>query len=29
VVGCKERDVLEVDALLRDGDAKEVTLVEP
>ena len=28
VVGCKERDVLEVDALLRDGDAKEVTLVE-
>jgi hypothetical protein len=29
VVGCKERDVLELDALLRDGDAKEVTLVEP
>ncbi len=29
VVGCKERDVLEVDALLRDCDAKEVTLVEP
>jgi len=29
VVGCKERDVLEVDALLRDYDAKEVTLVEP
>ena len=29
VVDCKERDVLEVDALLRDGDAKEVTLVEP
>ena len=28
VVGCKERDVLEVDALLRDGEAKEVTLVE-
>lgn len=28
VVGCKERDVLELDALLRDGDAKEVTLVE-
>ena len=28
VVGCKERDVLEVDALLRDCDAKEVTLVE-
>jgi molybdopterin-containing oxidoreductase family membrane subunit len=29
VVGCKERDVLELDALLRDYDAKEVTLVEP
>jgi hypothetical protein len=29
VVGCRERDLLEVDALLRDGDAKEVTLVEP
>ena len=29
VVVCKERDVLEVDALMRDGDAKEVTLVEP
>ena len=29
VVGCKERDVLEVDALLRDHDAKEVILVEP
>jgi hypothetical protein len=28
VVGCKERDVLELDALLRDYDAKEVTLVE-
>jgi hypothetical protein len=28
VVGCKERDVLEVDALLRDGGAAEVTLVE-
>lgn len=29
VVGCKERDVLELSALLRDYDAKEVTLVEP
>jgi hypothetical protein len=29
VVDCKERDVLELDALLRDYDAKEVTLVEP
>jgi hypothetical protein len=29
VVGCKERDVLELDALLRDYEAKEVTLVEP
>lgn len=28
VVGCKERDVLELDALLRDYDAKEVSLVE-
>jgi hypothetical protein len=29
VVGCRERDVLEVDALLRHGEAKEVILVEP
>ena len=29
VVDCKERDVLELSALLRDYDAKEVTLVEP
>ena len=29
VVGCKERDVLEVDALRRNHDAKEVILVEP
>jgi hypothetical protein len=28
VVSCKERDVLEVDALLRDHDAKEISLVE-
>ena len=29
VVDCKERDVIELSALLRDYDAKEVTLVEP
>jgi hypothetical protein len=29
VVDCKERDVLELSALLRDYEAKEVTLVEP
>ncbi len=29
VVDCKERDVLELSTLLRDYDAKEVTLVEP
>lgn len=28
VVGCRDRDVSEVDALLRAHDAKEVTLVE-
>jgi hypothetical protein len=28
VVGCEERDVLELDALLREYDAKEVTVVE-
>ncbi|UCE85676.1 MAG: DUF3341 domain-containing protein [Deltaproteobacteria bacterium] len=29
VVGCKERDVAEIDALLREHAAKEVNLVEP
>jgi len=29
VVECTDRDVAEVDALLRSHDAKEVTLVEP
>ncbi len=29
VVGCEERDVSEIDALLRSHTAKEVTLVEP
>jgi hypothetical protein len=29
VVECSDRDVAEVDALLRSHDAKEVTLVEP
>jgi len=29
VVECRERDVQEVDALLRDHQAKEVSLVEP
>jgi molybdopterin-containing oxidoreductase family membrane subunit len=28
VVGCRDRDVAEVEALLRDSEAKEVTLVE-
>ena len=29
VVGCEERDVAEIEALLRSHTAKEVTLVEP
>ncbi len=29
VVGCQERDVAEIEALLRSHTAKEVTLVEP
>ncbi len=29
VVGCPERDVPEIDALMRAHDAKEVTVVEP